>query len=155
MAHSFSIRTLKWNNKDCTCKRPFHFEDVYVQDIEVLAEGIERLAQQSDRHGVSEAYMCLLPATTEDLVSCVYTRAQEMESLREEFQDSQADIMEKYEQLQGDHDDLLLRYERRESREEDLARIRVLEAECAECGNKVKKAEEDMKFYKVKQIWFC
>lgn len=90
---------------------------------------------------------CRLPSLK--ILCPVCARAQEMEILRQEFQDSQAEIMEKYEQLQGDHDDLLLRYERRESREEDLARIRVLEAECAECGNKVKKAEEDMKFYKV------
>ncbi len=62
---------------------------------------------------------------------------------------AQEALQARIEQLVSELEDLGLRFANRESREEDIARIRQLEAECVEWANKVKRVEEEMKFYKV------
>ncbi len=58
-------------------------------------------------------------------------------------------LQARIEQLDSELQDIRHRFANRESREEDLARIRQLEAEGLEWANKVKRVEEEMKFYKV------
>lgn len=61
-------------------------------------------------------------------------------------------LTERNTQLQEQLEEITHKFINRESREEDLSRIKELENEIVQWGNKVKKLEEEMKFYKLELI---
>lgn len=76
----------------------------------------------------------------------------ETKSLHEEFTQAQQLMGGRNAQLQAQLEDVTDKYVNRASREEDLTRIKMLEDEIVQWGNKVKKLEEEMKFYKLELI---
>ena len=61
-------------------------------------------------------------------------------------------LTERNTQLQEQLEEITHKFINRASRDEDLSRIQELENEIVQWGNKVKKLEEEMKFYKLELI---
>jgi hypothetical protein len=88
----------------------------------------------------------------EELDAMLEEHLEETKSVHAEFTQAQALLSERNAQLQEQLDDMSHRFINRESREEDISKIKQLQDEIVQWGNKVKKLEEEMKFYKLELI---
>ncbi len=74
---------------------------------------------------------------------------QETEEMKAQFANVHSLLDQKYKQLEERFEELQELYDTRPSRNEDLELIRTLQEQCSEKDNQLKKAAEDMKFYKL------
>eukprot|EP00826_Nyctotherus_ovalis_P039639 TRINITY_DN3823_c0_g4_i2.p3 TRINITY_DN3823_c0_g4~~TRINITY_DN3823_c0_g4_i2.p3 ORF type:complete len:214 (+),score=111.39 TRINITY_DN3823_c0_g4_i2:1212-1853(+) len=74
---------------------------------------------------------------------------QETEEMKEQFSNASELLDQKHKQLEEKFDELQLLYDNRPSRNEDLELIRELTEQCKEKEARLRKAAEDMKFYKL------
>lgn len=77
---------------------------------------------------------------------------EDMEALQLDFTRTQELMDEKYNQLEERYNEIQELYDNRPSRPEDLETIRRLQMEIDQKDNLLKKAAEDMKFYKLELI---
>ena len=77
---------------------------------------------------------------------------EETTKLQQEFQSTVDMMEERYKQLQVRHEELQEMYDNRPSREEDLELIKHLQSELTTKEEALRKAYEDMKFYKLELI---
>jgi hypothetical protein len=77
---------------------------------------------------------------------------EETTSLQQEFQNTTEMMEDRYKQLQKRYEDLQDMYDNRPSRDEDVALIKHLQGEVEVKDEALKKAYEDMKFYKLELI---
>jgi len=77
---------------------------------------------------------------------------QETEEIKTQFSNVHALLEQKYKQLEEKFDELQELYDTRPSRGEDLEMIRTLQEQVSEKDNLLKKAAEDMKFYKLELL---
>ena len=77
---------------------------------------------------------------------------EDMETLQLEFSNAQQLLDEKYNQLEERYNEISELYDNRPSRPEDLEIMRRLEYEIEQKDNLLKKAAEDMKFYKLELV---
>ena len=87
-----------------------------------------------------------------EMEALVAEHISETEALQGEFGKTQQLMEEKYRQLEARFGELQELYEGRPSRPEDLELMRQMQEDIAQKDNLIKKAAEDMKFYKLELI---
>ena len=121
-------------------------EEAKEQRRKQLVE-IERLERE-----LNEKECELRARLKKEMEALVAEHIAETEALQGEFGKTQQLMEEKYRQLETRFGELQELYEGRPSRPEDLELIRQMQEDIAQKDNLLKKAAEDMKFYKLELI---
>ena len=121
-------------------------EEAKEQRRKQLVE-IERLERE-----LNEKERELRARLKKEMEALVAEHIAETEALQGEFGKTQQLMEEKYRQLETRFGELQELYEGRPSRPEDLELIRQMQEDIAQKDNLLKKAAEDMKFYKLELI---
>lgn len=87
-----------------------------------------------------------------DKVTIIEQHLQETKKLKQEFIVAQAEMNEQMDVLRLKIQDIQNKYDQRESREEDIERIRVVEEENIMMRKELKKLMKDVQFYKLELV---
>lgn len=88
----------------------------------------------------------------EEMQRLIKEQVDEMREMQNEFQEASELMDKKHHQLQTAFEELQELYDNRPSRPEDLELVKQLQEEIVTKDNLLKKAAEDMKFYKLELI---